>query len=82
MKQLALSITGFAFLLLAFALAQPSAVAQVANSPIVPQVTPSAPYTITDLGTLGGSTTKGMGINEDGHIAGASQSGSYLYAFL
>ena len=23
-----------------------------------------------------------MGINEDGQIAGASQSGSYLYAFL
>lgn len=42
----------------------------------------NAPYTVTDLGTLGGVTTKGMGINEDGHIAGASQIGSYLYGFL
>ncbi|MCK6623767.1 MAG: hypothetical protein DPW09_36050 [Anaerolineae bacterium] len=46
------------------------------------QATPAARYTITDLGTLGGITTKGMGINEDDQVAGASQSGSYLYAFL
>jgi len=39
-------------------------------------------YTITDLGTLGGATTKAMGIDEDGQVAGASQSGSYLTAFL
>ena len=82
MKQYLLFFLLFVALLFAFDLVQPSAVAQVANSPIVPQTMPSAPYTITDLGTLGGTTTKGMGINEDGHIAGASQSGSYLYAFL
>jgi probable HAF family extracellular repeat protein/T5SS/PEP-CTERM-associated repeat protein len=39
-------------------------------------------YTVTDLGTLGGVTTKGMGINENGDIVGASQIGSFLNAFL
>jgi len=48
--------------------------------PAAPQASPS--YTVADLGTLGGVTTKGMGINEDGQIVGASQSGSYLYGFL
>lgn len=46
------------------------------------QATPAARYTITDLGTLGGVTTKAMGLNENGKVAGASQIGSYLYAFL
>ncbi len=61
---------------------EPSALA--ANAQPARQASPSAqpPYTITDLGTLGGTTTKGYGINEEGQIVGASQSGSYMYAFL
>jgi probable HAF family extracellular repeat protein/T5SS/PEP-CTERM-associated repeat protein len=60
----------------------PSALA--ANGQPAPQASPSAQprYTVADLGTLGGVTTKGMGINENGRIVGASQSGSYLYGFL
>jgi len=53
---------------------------QLPAIPAAPQAPPS--YTVADLGTLGGVTTKGMGINKDGHIVGASQSGSYLYGFL
>ncbi|KXK38599.1 MAG: hypothetical protein UZ16_OP3001000680 [Candidatus Hinthialibacteria bacterium OLB16] len=48
--------------------------------PAVPPSTSS--YTISDLGTLGGPTTKGYGINEDGQVVGASQIGSYMHAFL
>lgn len=49
----------------------------------IPAAQAAAPrYTITDLGTLGGITTKAMGINESGRIVGASQSGSYLDGFL
>lgn len=39
-------------------------------------------YSVIDLGTLGGATTKAMGINDDGQIVGASQSGAQLFAFL
>jgi probable HAF family extracellular repeat protein/T5SS/PEP-CTERM-associated repeat protein len=39
-------------------------------------------YSVIDLGTLGGATTKAMGINEAGQIVGASQSGSQMFAFL
>ncbi|MBL8094882.1 MAG: hypothetical protein JNL73_12010 [Anaerolineales bacterium] len=48
------------------------------------QAAPSAQsrYTLTDLGTLGGPTTKAMGINVNGQVVGASQSSSVLYAFL
>ena len=58
--------------------------AQAANGLPARQASPSAQsrYTIVDLGTLGGATTKGMGINEAGHIVGASQNGSYLFGFL
>ncbi len=48
--------------------------------PVIPPATPS--YTITDLGTLGGTTTKGYGINENGQVVGASKIGSYMHAFL
>ncbi len=62
---------------------EPSALAAVQGAESL-QATPSAQsrYTITDLGTLGGPTTKALGINENGQAVGASQSGSVLYAFL
>ena len=47
-----------------------------ANSPTQPG------YTITDLGTLGGPLSKGMGANEEGQVVGALQSGANLYGFL
>lgn len=81
MKRTLLLVLLFAALLLSSTLAQPSAVAQVANSLLALQATPAVRYTIADLGTLGGTATKAMGINEDGQIAGASQNGSYMYAF-
>lgn len=58
--------------------------APAAGAHAAPQAGPTANprYTITDLGTLGGATTKGYGINEDGQIVGASQIGSYMHAFL
>ncbi|MFN8546034.1 MAG: hypothetical protein U0807_17785 [Candidatus Binatia bacterium] len=44
---------------------------------------PSSPgYDVTDLGTLGGPMSQGMGANDDGQVVGASQSGSYAYGFL
>jgi probable HAF family extracellular repeat protein/T5SS/PEP-CTERM-associated repeat protein len=50
------------------------------DQPMSPAAAPR--YTITDLGTLGGVTTKAMGLNENGQVAGVSQIGSYLYGFL
>ncbi|NUQ37434.1 MAG: hypothetical protein HUU23_06465 [Caldilineales bacterium] len=78
--------TWFAVILVFFSLLAPPAAAPQAESAAAAggQTAPAAQprYTITDLGTLGGATTKGMGINEDGRVVGASQSGSYLTAFL
>ncbi|KAB2965066.1 MAG: hypothetical protein F9K16_02895 [Thermoanaerobaculia bacterium] len=42
---------------------------------------PASPYTVTDLGTLGGPVTKAMGVNDAGDVVGASQTGSYLHGF-
>ena len=84
MKQILFFSFLFTAFLLTLALAQHGAGVQAANNQPSPSAAASAiaPYTVTDLGTLGGVTTKGMGINEGGDIAGASQSGSYLYGFL
>jgi probable HAF family extracellular repeat protein/T5SS/PEP-CTERM-associated repeat protein len=69
-------------LLLAPAQKQTGAMAQVARNPLASQATAAAAYAVIDLGSLGGVTTKGMGLNESGQVAGVSQSGSYLYGFL
>jgi probable HAF family extracellular repeat protein/T5SS/PEP-CTERM-associated repeat protein len=80
MKRLVLSI------LLTALLALPGAalLAPSAGGPASAQAAPSsqARYTITDLGTLGGTTTKGYGINEEGQVVGASQVGTTMHAFL
>ena len=75
------SVIPVLFSLLALPAAAPQGESAAAASG---QAAPAAQprFTITDLGTLGGATTKAMGINENGQIAGASQSGSYLTAFL
>lgn len=52
---------------------RPSAPAAVASP---------APYTVTDLGTLGGAISNGMGTNEAGQVVGASQSGAFMFAYL
>ena len=76
MKRYLLSILLIAILLLPIAAAQRQATVLATNGqPTLPTSPTANPrYTIADLGTLGGVTTKGMGINEAGHIAGASQS--------
>ncbi len=51
----------------------PAALAAVPGA-VSPQAAPSAQsrYTLTDLGTLAGPTTKAMGINENGQVVGGS----------
>ncbi len=64
---------------------QPARTAQLSpEQSIIPAAAPAANarYTVTDLGALGGATTKAMGINENGQVVGASQIGSSMYAFL
>jgi probable HAF family extracellular repeat protein len=80
MNQLISSIVLIAILLSLSVLLQRETSAQAANGPAAPIVAPR--YTITDLGTLGGTTTKAFGINENNQIVGASQVGSYMVAFL
>lgn len=86
MKHNTRSLLFFFALLAAAVLAQSGVSVQAAHDQPASHTSsvPSANalYTVADLGTLGGVTTKGMGINEASDIAGASQSGSYLYAFL
>jgi len=40
------------------------------------------PYTITDLGTLGGSFSDGSGINNPGQVVGESEIGRVIHAFI
>ncbi len=84
MKRLQLSILLIAILLTPIGAAQRQATVLATNGQPARQTSPSAQprYTITDLGTLGGPTTQGMGINENGRVVGASQLGNYFYAFL
>ncbi|MGH8319124.1 MAG: hypothetical protein ACREUL_14300 [Steroidobacteraceae bacterium] len=43
----------------------------------------ASPYTLTDLGTLGGDTSGGLGINDSGEVTGYSTtSGGLQHAFL
>lgn len=45
------------------------------------QIATSAQYDITDLGTLGGFSSIGLGINNVGHVVGVSGTGSEDHAF-
>jgi len=70
--------TWFSVMLVFFSLLSPPGAAAREQAAAVA----SPRYTVTDLGALGGATTKAMGINENGQVVGASQSGAYLYGFL
>lgn len=82
MKRLLITLGLIAALLLLLGAAQRDSAVLAANNPLVPQATPAPRYTITDLGTLGGPMSKGMGNNENNQVVGALQSGSDLFAFL
>jgi probable HAF family extracellular repeat protein len=84
MKRSLLPILLIAALLAAPGAAQFGPPALAANGQSLLQAAPPTQqrFTITDLGTLGGTTTKGYGINEEGQVVGASQIGSYMVAFL
>ncbi|MBM4117659.1 DUF3466 family protein, partial [bacterium] len=62
--------------------ATPAAVAAADPLPVHQAARSQSAYSAIDLGTLGGVTTKAMGINDDGQIVGVSQSGSNYYGFL
>jgi uncharacterized membrane protein len=54
-----------------------------ATGSTAPSVNPASPYTMIDLGTLGGSFSHAHGINERGEVVGTSETASgQLHAFL
>lgn len=84
MRQSLSSVVQIAVLLSLFGAAQRGASVLGADGQAAVRISAAAPspYTVTDLGTLGGATTKAMGMNENDQIVGASQSGAYMHAFL
>lgn len=75
MKRYLLFFPLFAVLLLASALAQPGAAAQVANSSLAPRTDPPVRprYTVTDLGALAGDFSQAWGINDKGQVVGQTK---------
>ena len=84
MKQILLTMSLIAALLVPPILIQHEPSAQAANRPPVLQADPPpARYTITDLGTLGAGTSQAFGINKKGQVVGSSTVASPIYhAFL
>jgi probable HAF family extracellular repeat protein/T5SS/PEP-CTERM-associated repeat protein len=70
-RRLPIVLPAVIFISVGAAAQQPAAQSTVASR---------ASYAVTDLGTLGGAVTKAMGINDTGDVAGAGQSGTYMYA--
>jgi probable HAF family extracellular repeat protein/T5SS/PEP-CTERM-associated repeat protein len=84
MKRLLLPILLSAILLVPSGAAQraPSALAANGQAALPANPPSQSSYTVTDLGTLGGPMSQGMGTNDDGQVVGVSQSGSQSFGFL
>lgn len=84
MKRLLFSIMLMAVLLVPPGLVPRGPSAQAANRSPVPQADPpvQSRYTITDLGTLGGSSSQAYGINDKGQVVGSSFFSGGERAFL
>ncbi len=83
MNRTLVSIVLIAILSLPGAVQRPLIVLAANEQPALQAAPAAAPrYTVTDLGTLGGPMSQGMGNNENNQMVGASQSGTYAYAFL